>query len=685
MNALQLDERSTTLLKEILMTPGIKISDLQKKQNISRYQVNYSLNKIDDWLSSNQMPPLQKGRKAGISVDQVVRETFPELIRDTSSYDYVISETQRKKLIILMLLIREEPFSLFHISSALKVSRNTILNDLKGAGEIAKQSGLTLNYTRKDGYFIDGDELKKRQLIIALVDQMLRTPNGYLWFIEILGLKEEEIQEIRHRLEKIEQRLKIRFTDENLKDLPITLAVLIRRIRQRKPLETYFHDLLHTEEFKAVDELLMDQHEFDEKELLFVTLQLMSSSIYSVEVPREKGVAGLIDGIVGMLNSFEKLACVSFQEKDELVNQLYQHLRPAYYRMKYQLMVDNPLVDSVIGEHGELHHLIKKSLVPLEEILGFKIHENECTYLTMLIGSWLLRQGDEISNKKMAIVVCPNGISVSKLLYETLRGLFPEIVFLDHISLRNFVNYPLEYDIVFSTTFLRTEKKLFLVKPLLSNDEKYRLKVRVYQELNGFNPANINLDELIEVIVQAASIKDKDFLHKTLQEYFLEKQSNIVIPEISGKKPSLAEVISEDAVVLGKKAATWQEAIRMASAPLLDSMSIKPQYVETMINMFENTEPYIIIAPRVAIPHASPEDGVTRLSMSLLRIDEDVDFGGSPVRIFIVIAAIDRSTHLKALMQLNDLLSEPQNIDKMLAAQQKYEILSLIKEISQTA
>ncbi|MCM3726590.1 BglG family transcription antiterminator [Neobacillus cucumis] len=680
---MQLDERSLILLKEIMIMPGVKISDLQKKCNISRYQVNYSLGKIDDWLKSNRMPNLQKGRQAGIFVDEAVRETFPELVKETSKpNDYVISDIERRKLIVLMLLIREEPLSLFHLSSALKVSRNTVLNDLKGVASIVEESRLSVTYTRKAGYFIEGNELEKRQIIIKLVHQMLQTPNGKLWFVEILGLSEDEIQTLRGRLEKIEQRLKIRFTDEKLEELPYTLALIIRRIRQQKMVETYYQDLLNTEEYKAVDELLVNHNEFDEKELLFITLQLLTSSVSSVENHESAGGYGLIDAIVKMVNNFEKLACVIFHDRDDLVNRLYLHLKPALYRIKYQLTVENLLLESVLEEHGELHHLVMKTLSPLEEVFGFGIPENESAYITMLLGSWLLRQGDEISTRKMAIVVCPNGISVSKLLYESLRGLFPEMLFLDHISLRDFEDYKLDYDLVFSTTFIKTDKKLFLVKPLLSNDEKYRLKVRVYQELNGYNPLNINIDDLINLIEQNTIIQDKSTLKRHLKDFFLEKQSNVMIPEQGDFKPSLSEVIPENHILLGKKATSWQEAVRMASAPLIESKAITPAYVDAMINMIQKNEPYIVIAPKVAIPHAAPEDGVNRISMSLLRLEEEVDLEGYPVRIFIIIAAVDRKNHLKALMQLNDLLAEEANIQQITEAECKRDILSVIEEYS---
>ncbi len=45
-----------------------------------------------------------------------------------------------------------------------------------------------------------------------------------------------------------------------------------------------------------------------------------------------------------------------------------------------------------------------------------------------------------------------------------------------------------------------------------------------------------------------------------------------------------------------------------------------------MISSYNPDEPYIIIAPNVAIPHASPEDGVNKIGMSMLCLNEGVYF-----------------------------------------------------------
>src|SRR5699024_11197244 len=124
-----------------------------------------------------------------------------------------------------------------------------------------------------------------------------------------------------------------------------------------------------------------------------------------------------------------------------LLDKLLQHLKPAYYRIKYQLSETISLQGSLSNEFKELHHLVKRSIAPLANLIGSSIPDSEVTYITMLIGGWMKRQGESIEKKTKAIVVCPQGVSVSRLMFNELNELFPEFVFLDSLSVREFLNY----------------------------------------------------------------------------------------------------------------------------------------------------------------------------------------------------------------------------------------------------
>jgi mannitol/fructose-specific phosphotransferase system IIA component (Ntr-type) len=69
--------------------------------------------------------------------------------------------------------------------------------------------------------------------------------------------------------------------------------------------------------------------------------------------------------------------------------------------------------------------------------------------------------------------------------------------------------------------------------------------------------------------------------------------------------------------------------------------------------------------------------------MSLLKLDEAVDFASDkPVRLIIVLAAADSESHLRALVQLTDLLGEPSNIEDILQSTDKNVLLHYIHKYS---
>ena len=106
----------------------------------------------------------------------------------------------------------------------------------------------------------------------------------------------------------------------------------------------------------------------------------------------------------------------------------------------------------------------------------------------------------------------------------------------------------------------------------------------------------------------------------------------------------------------------WKSAIELAAKPLLEEGTIEQTYVDQMIASVEEHGPYIVLADEFALPHASAASGVHELSMSLLIVKEPVDLLGKPVRLFMVLATIDNSSHMKALASLTEILYDDANM-----------------------
>ncbi len=116
---------------------------------------------------------------------------------------------------------------------------------------------------------------------------------------------------------------------------------------------------------------------------------------------------------------------------------------------------------------------------------------------------------------------------------------------------------------------------------------------------------------------------------------------------------------------------------------MLEKGVIEEAYLDKVIDNVKTIGPYIVIAPMIALSHARPEDGAKGLGMSLLMLEEPVDFSEEKdrkARAIITLAANDENAHLEALSQLSKMLME--NMETFLGAQDKSTILNLVEKYS---
>ncbi len=113
----------------------------------------------------------------------------------------------------------------------------------------------------------------------------------------------------------------------------------------------------------------------------------------------------------------------------------------------------------------------------------------------------------------------------------------------------------------------------------------------------------------------------------------------------------------------------YDAAIRLASEPLLNDGYITNDYVEAMIESIKKHGPYIVLAEEFALPHARPSEAVLETGLSLLLVQKGVDLEGRNVKLFIVLAAKDSTSHQDYLKGLAEFLMEPANLKAVLACE----------------
>jgi mannitol/fructose-specific phosphotransferase system IIA component (Ntr-type)/galactitol-specific phosphotransferase system IIB component len=284
--------------------------------------------------------------------------------------------------------------------------------------------------------------------------------------------------------------------------------------------------------------------------------------------------------------------------------------------------------------------------------------------------------------KKRALIVCPSGISSSLMVKHQLQSLFSEITVEHTLSLQEFQEGSFDdYDLVFSTVALQTKLPFFHVKPIMTPIEKNSLVNEVYRLLFGVGHHDLTMQELVQVIEQYANIYDEKGLKNALNQISFRKKVDVY----RGKRPVLRDLLIEENIQIIDRLTDWEEAIKVLAHPLLEKGMINPSYIDAMIHNVKTLGPYVIIGPEIAIPHARPEMGVNNVGMSFLKLDEPVYFLNDdkhPVRILFCIAAIDNTTHLKALSQLTKLLSNKDNVGMLKDLSSKESFLELVNQYS---
>ncbi|MGM0380052.1 MAG: PTS sugar transporter subunit IIA [Bacillota bacterium] len=138
--------------------------------------------------------------------------------------------------------------------------------------------------------------------------------------------------------------------------------------------------------------------------------------------------------------------------------------------------------------------------------------------------------------------------------------------------------------------------------------------------------------------------------------------------------------ILEDNIQIVDSLDSWEESIKVSAKKLLKKGYITNNYVDSAINNIVKNGPYVVIMPKVAIPHSRPEEGVNETCVSLLKLNEPVIYPqDKPVKLVLMLAASDKQKHLNMISSLTDLFSNNEKMKKLMNSSSKEEIIDIIK------
>lgn len=659
------------------------LDELESLVKTRKRNVLLDIDRINDTLFACGFDLIQVENNEIICPDISETELFKSLLPNMTDY---LFQDERPEMIGLYLLLNKEYNSISHLEDLLRVSRNSILADIKILRQMAKKMQVELEYSRQEGYFFVGSPLHLRRFLEVTVNQLLAYASGkwlIVYILHYLGMP-NQVKEISDALTGLGNEHHLAFISEKRKELAYVLALL-----NTQPFDTYLTDdnlLEGRKEWYQLEHMLLtfyQEYPLLEKEDAFISSRIIGCLQGDLHQRYQEDVYDIMEEIISSVSVNTGLV---LNDTLNLRKNLYSHLLPAYYRILYDVEMVNPLKDQIKENYASLFYLVKRSLLPLEEKLGKDISDDEVAYFTIHFGGSLESPHKRAENQLVALSVCPNGVSSSLLLQSELKALFPQIQFIEIHQLDKILYLDeASYDLVFSTVHFDCQKPVYIAQPLMRPIEKMLLKKQVCHDFHLPQKDHLVVEELMQVISKHADIKNRDALISDLAQYII---GNHIEKELGGK--GLLELLSHELITQTDSVTNWQEAIRLAAQPLLKNQSIEASYIDGMIESVNELGAYIVLAPKVAVPHASPDKGVNNLGMSLLQLQEPVSFDlegkGDPekeVQLVFVLAAVDTSSHLQALQELSLILEDDDNVDRIVEAKNKNEILAIISQIIQ--
>lgn len=141
-------------------------------------------------------------------------------------------------------------------------------------------------------------------------------------------------------------------------------------------------------------------------------------------------------------------------------------------------------------------------------------------------------------------------------------------------------------------------------------------------------------------------------------------------------------ILSTETILLNAEVENKESAIRLTGNVLVERGHVDSVYIEKMLEREELTSTYM--GNFVAIPHGTEDakQSVKESGIAIIQVPNGVDFGnGNIVKLLIGIAGKDNE-HLDILSQIAIVCSEEENVEKIVNAASKEEILALFEGVN---
>ncbi len=146
---------------------------------------------------------------------------------------------------------------------------------------------------------------------------------------------------------------------------------------------------------------------------------------------------------------------------------------------------------------------------------------------------------------------------------------------------------------------------------------------------------------------------------------------------------SIMNLIGDNIVISNEQNLTVDNALDITCSKLLEQGKVDATYLEAIKQKHKEIGAYYVLAPKIAMPHARPEDGVNEAALQITVFKNGVDLGSEDngdVFFSVTLAALDSDSHIQTIVALSELFQNDDDIDAIISAENESAIAEILNK-----
>lgn len=408
------------------MSPSVLTRHFQISQRTLRsdiHNLNEELSGFDAQIimkrSQGYALEIKEGQTRALLENMLVNEEEKQLDSADKRINHIIIKMLYANTYLTQDALADEVF----------VSINTIINYLKTIRLILSKYQLTLQTKANLGYIVTGEEADKRRCIIDLITTNYQHYEFRFSQEQTALLNHVNLEQIKDIVMEFNRKNDLHFSDYNLKNLILHIALSISRLLVAKPIEEYAipeHEALRTLLEPLITEIELDfQVVFTANEKNYIYSHYVSNTNELLDT--QKNTEYIHNLVANILDSIFESYHFDLRSDLILEHDLTHHLQSILNARYYHLNKKNPLLNTIRNNYILAYEISGTAIKQAFANEPFELNDDEIGYISLHIGAAIERYFDSRYLKhKKAVIVYDSGYAAGSFLASKLNTLFKE-------------------------------------------------------------------------------------------------------------------------------------------------------------------------------------------------------------------------------------------------------------------